>query len=88
MAYGSAELRYKLFRLKSHFLPGDVGVLGFYDIGRVWKKGESSQKWHNSTGGGIYFVPFNMVMVSATLGISDEDKLFNFTLGTKFNLTF
>ncbi|HSN62089.1 MAG TPA: BamA/TamA family outer membrane protein, partial [Ferruginibacter sp.] len=88
MVYGSAELRYKLFRLKSHILPGDVGVLGFYDIGRVWKKGESSQKWHNSTGGGIYFVPFNMVMVSATLGISEEDKLFNFTLGTKFNLTF
>jgi len=88
MAYASAELRYKLFRLKSHFIPGDVGILGFYDIGRVWKKGESSQKWHNSTGAGVYFVPFNMVMVSATLGISEEDKLVNFTLGTKFNLTF
>ena len=88
MLYSSAELRYKLFQSKSHILPGDVGVMGFFDIGRVWQKGESSKKWHNSAGGGIYFVPFNMIMLSAAVGISEEDKLFNFTLGTKFNLSF
>ena len=88
MAYSSAELRYKLFTSKSHILPGDVGLMGFFDIGRVWQNGESSKKWHNSTGGGLYFVPFNMIMLSATVGVSEEDKLFNFTLGTKFNLNF
>ena len=88
MAYSSAELRYKLFTSKSHILPGDVGLMGFFDIGRVWQKGESSKKWHNTTGGGVYFVPFNLIMLSATVGVSEEDKLFNFTLGTKFNLNF
>jgi hypothetical protein len=88
MAYGSAEVRFKVFKSKSYILPGDVGLMGFYDMGRVWMKNESSKKWHNSVGGGLYFVPFNVVMLSATVGISEEDRLFNFTLGTKFNLSF
>ncbi|MEO7444235.1 MAG: metallophosphoesterase [Ferruginibacter sp.] len=88
MAYGSAELRVRLFKSKSYILPGDVGVMGFYDIGRVWMDNEISKKWHNAIGGGLYFIPFNFVMISATAGISKEDTLFNFTFGTKFNLTF
>jgi hypothetical protein len=88
LAYGSMELRVKLFKSESYILPGDVGLLGFYDIGRVWQRGESSGKWHASYGGGFYYAPFNLVLVSATYAISDEDQLFNFSLGTKFNLTF
>jgi len=88
MAYTSAEFRFKIFKSKSYVLPGDVGLVGYYDMGRVWMKGEDSRKWHNSIGGGLYFVPFNVVMLSATVGVSDEDRLFNFTVGTKFNLTF
>lgn len=88
MAYGNTEVRVKLFKSKSYLLPGDVGILGFYDIGRVWLKSASSNKWHQSYGAGIYFVPFNLAMVSASVGFSNEDKLFNFSVGTKFNLTF
>lgn len=88
MAYGSTELRFKLFKSRSYILPGDFGVLGFYDFGRVWLRGENSKQWHSSYGGGIYIVPYNYMLVSATIGLSDEDKLFNFTLGTRFNLTF
>ena len=71
-----------------YILPGDVGVIGFYDVGRVWLRSEKSHQWHNSFGGGFYYAPFNLVIVSATIGISKEDKLFNFSLGTKFRLTF
>ena len=88
MAYGSGEVRFRLIRSKSYVLPGDIGMLGFVDIGRVWLKNEDSDKWHNSYGGGLYFIPFNVVMISASVGISNEDKLFNFSIGTKFNLTF
>lgn len=88
IAYGGTELRVKLFKSKSFILPGDVGVMGYYDIGRVWYPGERSNKWHDSYGGGFYFVPYSLVMISATMGISPEDQLFNFTIGTKFNLTF
>ena len=88
IAYANAELRVKLFKSQSYILPGDVGVMGFYDIGRVWQRGEISKKWHGSYGGGLYYVPYSLVMLSCTVGFSPEDKLFNFTLGTKFKLTF
>jgi hypothetical protein len=87
-AYGSAELRVKLFKSQSYLLPGDVGVMGFYDIGKVWQYGQSSQKWHGAYGGGLYYIPYSLIMVSATMGVSPEDHIFNFTLGTKFKLVF
>ena len=87
-AYGSVELRVKLFELKSYFLPGPIGLTGFYDIGRVWVKGEDSNIWHSAYGGGFYFIPFNMFMVSASIGFSAQEHLFNLSLGTKINLTF
>ncbi|MEO7960640.1 MAG: BamA/TamA family outer membrane protein, partial [Ginsengibacter sp.] len=88
LAYGSAELRVKLFKSKSYLLPGDVGVVGFYDMGRVWQRNEQSSKWHSSYGTGLYYTPFDIVIVSALVGISNEDQLINFSIGTKFNLTF
>ena len=88
MAYGSAEVRLRLFRSKSYVLPGDVGLLAFTDLGRVWQKGEQSNKWHESYGGGFYFIPFKLVAITASMGFSPEDRLFNFSVGTKFNLTF
>jgi hypothetical protein len=88
IAYASAELRVKVYKSKSYLLPGDVGVMGFYDIGRAWQRGEISHKWHGAYGGGLYYVPYSLVMISGTVAFSPEDKLFNFTLGTKFNLTF
>ncbi|MGI8582924.1 MAG: BamA/TamA family outer membrane protein [Chitinophagaceae bacterium] len=88
LVYGSAEVRVKLFQSNSYFLPGDVGVIGFYDIGKVWMRNEKSKRWHQSYGGGFYYSPFNILIVSATVGISKEDGLFNFSLGTKFRITF
>jgi Outer membrane protein/protective antigen OMA87 len=88
LAYGSLEFRFKLFDSKSYILPGQVGLVAFNDIGRVWLKGETSKKWHYAYGGGLYYVPFSMVLVSATMAFSREESLFNFTIGTKLNLTF
>lgn len=88
IAYANAELRVKLFKSQSYILPGDVGVMGFYDIGKVWQRGETSKKWHGSYGGGLYYVPYSMVLVSLSVGFSPEDRLFNFSLGTKFKLIF
>jgi hypothetical protein len=88
LAYASLELRIKLVDSKSYIFPGQVGVIAFNDIGRVWYHGESSRKWHNVVGGGFYYNPFNLVIVSATIGVSPEETVFNFSIGTKFNLTF
>ena len=43
-AYGSIELRVKLFNVRSYVLPGAFGITGFYDIGRVWMRNEKQQQ--------------------------------------------
>lgn len=86
--YQNTELRIKLFDAKSYIVSGPVGLIIFNDVGRVWMPRENSKKWHNDFGGGIYFAPFNIAILSATIAHSPEENLFNFSLGTKFNLTF
>ncbi|HKP31105.1 MAG TPA: BamA/TamA family outer membrane protein, partial [Chitinophagaceae bacterium] len=86
--YASLELRQKLFTSKWYVIPGDVGLVLYNDLGRVWYFAERSRRWHNAYGGGLYYVPFNMVIVSATMTWSKEERLFNFSVGTKINLTF
>jgi hypothetical protein len=88
LAYGSLEVRIKLLSGNSYILPGAVGLIVFNDVGRVWQKGESSNKWHYSYGGGLYFSPFNSIILSATYGKSENSGVFNFSIGSKFNLTF
>jgi Omp85 superfamily domain/Calcineurin-like phosphoesterase len=87
-AYGSMELRVQLFDVKSYLFPGPLGLTGFYDIGRVWFSGENSRLWHSAYGGGIYFIPFNLFVMSASVGFSKDENVFNLVLGTKVNLSF
>ncbi len=88
VVYTGGELRVKIFKVNSYILPGDLGLLSYADVGRVWQPGEKSNKWHNSYGGGVYFIPFNLVAITASMGFSNEDQLINFSVGTKFNLNF
>ena len=88
MAYASLELRVKLIDVKSYVFPGSLGVIGFDDVGRVWMPNESSGKIHNGYGTGLYYTPFNYAIISATVAFSNEETLFNFSLGTKINLLF
>jgi hypothetical protein len=52
--YGSAELRLKL---ANAFLlvPGQVGIFGLADFGRVYLDSEVSNRWHHGVGGGLWF---------------------------------
>ena len=88
LLYQTTELRVKLFESRSYIVPGAVGLIGFYEVGRVWIKDETSKRWHNDFGGGFYYSPYNFAIVSATVAHSAEDNLFNFSIGTKFNITF
>ena len=88
IAYASLEGRVKLFDSKWYILPGDIGTIAFFDLGKTWMKGQNSKTFHSDYGGGLYFAPFNAFILSATIGISKEDQIFNFSVGKKFNLTF
>ena len=72
--YSNQELQY-LVDFKSSVFNGKAGLLGFYDIGRVWLNGEKSNQWHSGYGGGIIIAPFNKFSVAATYGISQQDRL-------------
>ena len=88
MAYGSLEFKLRLLNVDSYILPGQFGITAFYDIGRVWLKGEHYKNWHSAFGAGLYYIPFNRFIISASTGISGKDKLLSFNIGTKIGLTF
>jgi hypothetical protein len=54
--YGNAELRLFLTRFFL-LVPGDLGVFGLADAGRVYASGEQSSTWHSSFGGGVWVAP-------------------------------
>ncbi|WP_184549874.1 metallophosphoesterase [Mucilaginibacter sp. FT3.2] len=70
--YNNLELRLKLFDFASYIVPGQAGLLGFYDIGRVWENGEHSDKWHNGTGAGLYIAPAKIAVIKIVAGYSEE----------------
>jgi len=88
LAYADLELRVALCDVHSYVLPGILGVVAFNDMGRVWVKNDKSKQWHDAYGGGLFFTPYNMVLISVTTALSGEETLINFTIGAKINLTF
>jgi outer membrane protein assembly factor BamA len=69
-AFGNAELRLPVS--KFNFLaPGELGIFGLADIGRVWVTGEPSDTWHSAFGGGLsiaYLNRSNTVSVAVAHG--------------------
>ena len=51
--YANAELRVRLSRMFL-LLPGHFGLFGLSDVGRVYLEGETSSRWHNAVGGGVW----------------------------------
>lgn len=84
--YSSVELKFKLFDITSFILPGPFGLTTFYDGGRVWNKGENSKTWHSAVGVGFFYLPFNVINISGSIGYHKGEKMLNFNLGTRINL--
>ncbi len=82
--YNNLELRIKLGDLASYILPGQIGVLAFYDIGKVWQQGYNDKSWHQGVGGGIYFAPAQLFVFQMLAGYSNEGWYPYFTAGFRF----
>jgi hypothetical protein len=84
MAFNDFQARFKIANLGGYILPGQLGITGFYDIGRVWLDGEHNDTWHYGTGGGIYFAPASLTVIQVIAGHSKEGwypyVAFNFRL--------
>jgi hypothetical protein len=72
MAFNDFQARFKIANLGGYILPGQIGVTGFYDIGRVWIDGEHNDTWHYGTGGGVYFAPASLTVIQVIAGHSKE----------------
>ncbi len=86
--YGGLEMRVKIADVNSYILPGVFGFTSFFDIGRIYQRGTPGKGWHTGYGAGLYYIPFNLFVITATAGFSDREKVFNFSLGTRINLTY
>jgi hypothetical protein len=84
MLYNNFELRMKIANFTGYIIPGQFGVVGFFDVGRVWIDDEKSDVWHNGVGGGLYFAPAQMVVINVVAGYSNEDWLPYVTMGFRF----
>ena len=78
-AFNQNELRF-ITNVRSNLFNGKFGIFALYDAGRVWLKGENSNRWHTGYGGGIIISPFNKIAFSAAYAVSPEDKNIHFSV--------
>jgi hypothetical protein len=82
--YGGADLRLLVTRFVRP-VPGELGVLGLVDAGRVWLTGAPSDRWHHSWGGGIWTSLINPAAIFAvTVARGEERTALYLTLGYAF----
>jgi len=75
--YQSSDLRWDIGKLKTGVAPISYGVLAGFDYGRVWMPGETSKKWHQSTGVGVWLSSLNLVTGRLSYFVSgDGGRLF------------
>jgi hypothetical protein len=84
MAYNNLQARLRIANVGGYILPGQLGITGFYDVGRVWIDNEHSDTWHQGVGGGLYFAPASLTVIQIMAGHSNEGwypyVAFNFRL--------
>ncbi len=84
MLYNNLEARIKLADLASYILPGQVGLVGLFDVGRVWEEHDQSDLWHIGAGGGLYFAPAQIAVFQLVFVHSREGLYPYVTIGLRF----
>lgn len=83
--FQSSDLRWNIGKIRKSIIPMSYGILVGYDYGRVWLPGETSDKWHQSLGGGLWLNGLNMITARVTYfkGVDEEARI-AFGLGFGF----
>ena len=84
MAYNNLEARLKVGNISSYYLPGQFGISGFYDAGRVWNNNDQSNILHQGVGAGLYFAPASFFVMQAQAGHSSEGWYPEFSFEYRF----
>jgi len=80
----STDLRLNLRKLKTGFLPIQIGIYGGLDYGRVWVENDTSDKWNNSFGGGLFMTMASKMTGNISAFNSDDGLRLAFRLGFGF----
>ena len=82
-AFQGTDLRYAIGQIKNPFAPVNYGAFIGFDYGRVWFPSESSSKWHQSTGFGLWLNSSNIISSKISYFYSSDGGRIAF--GMKFN---
>jgi predicted phosphohydrolase len=82
--YNSNDIRYTIGNWRNSFIPVKYGVFGGYDYGRVWLQDDTSKKWHQSAGGGIFINGVDAVTARLSYFSGDDGGRFAAALGFSF----
>lgn len=80
----TTDLRFNAGQFTAGFLPMSYGFYGGFDYGRVWQPGESSNKWHNSYGAGLWISAVEQATLHCSFFNSVDGGRFVFGLGFGF----
>ncbi|RKY93330.1 MAG: hypothetical protein DRQ01_04995, partial [Ignavibacteriae bacterium] len=76
MLFFQSVLRMNLLGINNAPVPLQIGLLGFFNSGRIFQTGEQSNKWHNGYGFGIFIIPLREdFTIYTTFGFSAEESL-------------
>lgn len=82
--YQNTDFRLNLFKFNAGLVPAKFGIFSGFDYGRVWLNNDNSNKWHSSTGGGIYANGAGLFTLQTSYFSSDDGGRFMFGLGFGF----
>lgn len=82
--YQNTDIRFSFRSRQAGFLPVTPGIFGGFDYGRVWFPEDSSDKWHNSVGGGFFVNGADILSANIGLFNSSDGLRFAFGLGFGF----
>ena len=82
--FHTTDLRLRLGKFKTSFIPLKYGITGGVDYGRVWLDDDNSDKWHSSAGGSFWIS--GLETFTANLGYygSSDGGRISFVLGFAF----
>jgi hypothetical protein len=82
--FNNTEVRFKVKNFKGYVLGGQYGLLAFVDNGKVWMPDQESSAWHYGYGGGMWVLIYKRLPITATYGVSKEDRVINVKAGFLF----
>jgi outer membrane protein assembly factor BamA len=81
--FQSSDVKFNIGTIKNPFVPIKYGCILGFDYGRVWFPSESSTIWHNSLGGGVWFM--NSKIFTSHISYFHSSDGGRLTFGVDFN---